>query len=103
MNMEVNSVELRNAAEELRKHLNGMKTANDDATNNINGTAGSWESTAAENLRGRYTSLSGKFEDFYNAVEKYATFLDNTAESYEQADKSIEQKAEYLLNEGYNA
>ena len=103
MNMEINSVELRNAAAELRKHLNGMKAANDDATNTTNGTAGQWESTAAENLRGRYTNLSGKFEDFYNAVEKYATFLENTAESYEQADKSIEQKAEDLLNEGYNA
>ena len=102
MDMEVDSVELRNAAAELRKHLNNMKAANDDATQNINSTAGSWESSAAENLRGRYTTLSGKFTDFYDAIDKYATFLDNTAEAYENADKKINQKAEDLLNKDYN-
>ena len=103
MDMQVNSVELRNAANNLRKNVSDMQATLDEATSTINGTAASWESAAAENLRARYTSLSQKFSDFYDAINKYATFLDNTAQSYEAADKKIEEKANELLNQGYNA
>ena len=103
MQMQVNSVELHNAANSLRKNVNDMRTTLDEATSTINGTAASWESDAAENLRARYTSLSGKFTDFYDAINKYATFLDNTAVAYESADKKIEERANELLNSGYNA
>ena len=98
----VDSVEIRNAADTLRKDVNNMSATLDEATQTINGTAASWESAAAENLRARYTSLSVKFTDFYTAINNYATFLDNTAASYEKADKTIEAKADELLNQGYN-
>lgn len=101
--MQVNSAELRNASNSLRKNVTDMQTTLDEATGTINGTAASWESASAENLRARYTSLSGKFSDFYDAITKYATFLDNTAAAYEAADKKIEEKANELLNQGYNA
>ena len=102
MQMQVNSVELHNAANSLRKNVNDMRTTLDEATSTINGTAASCESAAAENLRTRYTSLSGKFTDFYDAINKYATFLDNTAVAYESADKKIEERANELLNSDYN-
>lgn len=101
--MDVNSVELRNAANALRKNVSDMQSVLDESTQVINGTSASWESAAAENLRSRYMSLAGKFTDFYDAITKYAMFLDNTATSYEAADKKIEAKANELLNEGYNA
>ena len=101
--MQVNSVELRNGASSLRKNVNDMQTTLDEATQTINNTAGSWESQSAENLRSRYTTLSAKFSDFYTAINNYATFLDNTAAAYENADKKIEERANELLNEGYNA
>ncbi len=101
--MQVNSVELRNGASSLRENVNNMQATLDEATQTINGTAASWESAAAENLRARYVSLSGKFSDFYDAITKYAKFLDNTAAAYESADKKIEERANELLNEGYNA
>ena len=101
--MQVNSVELRNGASSLRENVNNMQATLDEATQTINGTAASWESAAAENLRARYTSLAAKFSDFYDAITKYAKFLDNTAAAYESADKKIEERANELLNEGYNA
>ncbi|MBO5376085.1 MAG: WXG100 family type VII secretion target [Bacilli bacterium] len=101
--MQVNSAELRNAANGLRKNVTDMQSTLDDSTQTINSTAASWESAAAENLRARYTSLSAKFSDFYDAITKYATFLDNTAGAYEAADKKIEERANELLNQGYNA
>ena len=80
-----------------------MSNTLDEATKTINGTASSWESAAAENLRARYTSLSQKFTDFYTAINNYATFLDNTATAYETAENKIKQREEELLNQGYNA
>lgn len=103
MDMTVNSVELANGAAALRKNADTMRGILDDCTQVVNGTSASWESAAAENLRSRYTSLSAKFSDFYDAITKYAKFLDNTAAAYENADKKIEQRAEELLNSGYNA
>lgn len=99
--MQVNSNELRNASSGLRKNVNDMSATLSEATQTINGTAGSWESAAAENLRSRYTALSQKFEDFYSAINTYATFLDNTAAAYEAADKKIEESANELLNQDY--
>ena len=101
MDMQVNSAELASAAESLRKNVNDMNQILNDATSTINQTTSSWESAAAENLRSRYTALSGKFADFYDAINKYAKFLDNTASAYESADKKITSKADELLNSGY--
>ncbi len=103
MDMQVNSAELASAAGNLRKNVSDMQQILDESTSTINGTAASWESAAAENLRARYTSLAAKFSDFYDAITKYAKFLDNTAAAYESADKKIEERANELLNEGYNA
>jgi WXG100 family type VII secretion target len=103
MDMQVNSAELASAAGNLRKNVSDMQQILDESTSTINGTAASWESAAAENLRARYTSLAAKFSDFYDAITKYAKFLDNTAVAYESADKKIEERANELLNEGYNA
>lgn len=101
--MQVDSVELAKAAASLREQVNNMQATLDEATQTINGTAASWESAAAENLRSRYDSLKSKFSDFYQAITNYAKFLDNTAASYESADKKIEERANELLNQGYNA
>ena len=70
MDMQVNSAELANAANDLRKDVSDMQTVLDESTSVIN---------------------------------KYAKFLDNTAAAYESADKKIEERANELLNEGYNA
>ena len=103
MDMQVNSAELAQAAEDLRKNVNDMQSTLNDATSTIDSTTSSWESAAAENLRNRYTTLSGKFADFYDAINKYAKFLDNTASAYEAADKKITSKADDLLNADYGA
>ena len=103
MDMQVNSAELARAAESLRNGVDKMGRILDDATKTINNTTSSWESAAAENLRSRYTSLSGKFHDFYDAINKYAKFLDNTASAYESAEKKITNKADELLNSDYGA
>ena len=49
--MQVDSVELAKAAASLREQVDNMRSTLDEATQTINGTAASWESAAAENLR----------------------------------------------------
>ncbi len=98
----VNSAELRTSAAKLTRYVTEMSNTLNQATRTINDTANKWQSAAADNLRGRYLSLSGKFNDFFSAITKYAEFLNKTADSYESADQAISKQAEEVLNEGYN-
>lgn len=100
--MNVNYEGLRQSASVFRKEVTNMNAALDEATSNIDRTTNSWQSQAANDLRERFKALSTKFEDFYNAINNYAQFLDNTANAYEAADKKIEQRADELLNNDYN-
>lgn len=99
----VSPAELRNAAANLRQYVEQMRSSLDDSTVCVKGTEQSWDSESAVNLRNKYNSLAGKFPDFYDAVTKYAQFLDTTAASYEEQDKKITQSADQALNNGYNA
>ena len=101
--MLVNPIELRNSANKLRQSVNRMQDILTNATNLINGTAETYKSDAADALRFLYNSFKKVYEDFFGAITKYATFLDNTATAYAGADKTISAKAEELLNSGYNA
>lgn len=101
--LNINYQGLRESANIFRKEVSRMSSALSDAKTEIGNTTKDWQSTAAQTLRDRFESLAGKFDDFYNAIENYAKFLDNTANAYEAADKKIEQRADELLNSDYNA
>ena len=93
------------SANELRQHATNMKTAIgmmkeelETASNVMQGTSNSFESSAADAFRGQYNQLKSKFDLFYNEMTNYANFLEKTASSYEQADVTIEQAAQDILN-----
>lgn len=101
--LEISTQQLRDTATSIRSYCDSMQRALGDATKTIKGTTDSWKSGGAETLRGQFDTLAPKFNDFYDAVQAYATFLDNTANSYDAADLKLQQKAEELLNSGYDA
>ncbi len=101
--MLVKTEELNSAAESLRSCLNTMQEILSDTTNEVNRTESVFKSSSADALRNQYRSLATKFDDFYAAITKYALFLNQTASSYASANQQTEQKANELLNSGYNA
>ena len=93
------------SADQLREHASSMKTAIgmmkeelETASNVMNRTGESFESSAADAFRGQYNQLKGKFDLFYNEMTSYAEFLEKTAALYERTDEAIQQAANDVLS-----
>ncbi len=101
--LKISTKQLRDSANSIRSYCDQMQRALEAATTKIRGTTDSWQSGGAEKLRSQFDMLAPKFNDFYDEVQRYAAFLDNTANTYDAADQKLQQKAEELLNSGYDA
>ncbi len=102
MDISVSYTGLKEASENMINKVDIMKQALSKATNVMSKTEDSFKSESADLLRDKYHSLYSKFNDFYDAITKYATFLSTTATKYEEADKTIKQTADELLTSDYN-
>ena len=59
----------------------------------MNDLSQTWQSDSSNTIREKFNSLSPKFEEYKKIVESYAKFLDNTVQSYEPAESSINSNA----------
>lgn len=98
MDIEISAEELRQHASNMKSIVGNMKEELETASNVMQRTADSFESSAAETFRGQYNQLKSKFDLFYNEMITYATFLEKTAASYEQTDNAINKAAEEYLS-----
>ncbi len=101
MDISISYEGLKNSATEMTNKVEIMKSALSKATTIMGRTEQSFKSESAENLREKYNTLYAKFGDFYDAITKYATFLNTTAGKYAEADKKIAQNAQDLTSD-YN-
>lgn len=102
MDISVSYVGLKESSESMINKVDVMKQALNKATTVMKNTEDSFRSEAADMLRDKYHSLHAKFEDFYDSITKYATFLSATATKYEEADTTIKKTAEDLLTSEYD-
>ena len=103
MDLKVSSEELRSNALQMKNKIEIMKSSLQTASNVISTTSTSFQGTGADAIRNKYHSLEGKFNDFYNAMTNYATFLETVANRYEEENANIAKKAEELLTSDYNS
>lgn len=99
MGIEIRPEELRAKAGSMRKEVEGMRSALEVATRVVSQSEGAFEGSAANQVREKYNTLKPKFEDFYNAMDGYAEFLEKTAAAYEQRETEIKKKAEELTSD----
>ena len=52
-----------------------------------------WQSDASNTIREKFSSLTPTFEQYKNIVDSYAKFLDNTVQSYESAETTVNSNA----------
>ena len=95
----VSSQVLIETASKFRNNVQRMRELLDEATRNINQTTGSWSGQAAESLRSKYDRLKTTFEPFCQNVEAFAKFLDQSASSYEETERTIERAAEEVISD----
>jgi len=89
--------ELRSSATEMRNKIESMRDNLNISSRVMENTRDSFEATSADALRDKYTELKSKFDNFYEKMTSYATFLDNTATLYEKADENITKAANDIL------
>lgn len=96
-NVSIKPEVLRSSANEMKSKVDLMRGNLETASNVMNQTSESFESSAAEALRAKYNELKPKFESFYNEMLSYAEFLEKTANLYDQTNQSIEAAAKELI------
>jgi len=102
----ISYAELTRTAESLRTLIRQLRASLGTTQTIINSSVGSdevWNSDAARKYRNQFTSFTNTFDDFELALNKCATFLDETVvKAYEEADKKINQAASDGLTSRYD-
>lgn len=95
--IQITPKELRSSATEMRSKIESMRDNLNIASRVMDNTRDSFVATSADALRDKYAELRSKFDNFYEKMTSYATFLDNTAALYEKADENITKAANDIL------
>lgn len=80
------ATQIRKCNENLNQHLIDIK-------NNITSLDAEWTSDASDTIRSKISGMQSKFDNYYNIIEAYATFLDTTVSNYEQTEAAINTNA----------
>ena len=88
----------------LEQWAQKINTRNDKLNDNlkniqktINGLQGDYESNAAVEIRNKINGMTPRFDQYYNVVKNYATFLHNTAETYKAAEGTLHNNASQFI------
>lgn len=99
MNQEkISYAEVLETSNILKDTSNKMREICDDITAQMTRLEGQWQSASAEEFKAKFNTLKAKFPAFYESVQNYAKFLDQTVETYKQADASIAGGADRLAS-----
>ena len=92
-NMKLSYGQMEQIAGQLENSAKSMSDILQEVTNCFNkiGNDGIWSGDAAESTKTEFIKLSGKFEEFTNAVMSCKTYLDNVVTNYKDVDRTINQ------------
>ncbi len=85
--------ELRDTASKLRSHNEKLTDFLTQIKNDINALETEWTSDTSDTFRAKITGMQPKFDSYKEVVEKYATFLDNTAQKIEETEIGLQGNA----------
>ena len=90
--VKVTTQQLTDTAGKIRQINDAMTRLLEDIQTAINTcTSADWLSDAANATKEKMDSYRDPIQDYKAAVEKYATFLDQAAEHYEETEIMLEQ------------
>lgn len=92
--IKISLTEVTQTASTIRTLNTSMNTTLENIKKEINSLSSTWQSDAGENIRARFNTMSATFEEYRKIVESYATFLDDTVDTYSTAESSINSNAD---------
>lgn len=97
-NITVNTATLRTKASELRQQNSQFKTQVDNLNTQEGSLNSMWDGDANDAFHTAFQKDITQMNNFYNAIEKYASSLEEIAKQYdstEQANQSIASTRKY--------
>ncbi len=84
----VNTGTLKQKAEELKNYNSSLKTKIEELSSTENSLNSMWEGEANDAFHSAFTRDIIQMNNFYNAIERYVTVLNETAARYESAESA---------------
>lgn len=85
--------EVSKTAGTIRTLNSNLSTRLEEIKKQMNDLSATWQSDASETIRTKFNNLQPKFEGYFEVVESYAKFLDNTVTSYDTTETTINNNA----------
>lgn len=82
---------IKNENDKLLEDLQNIKSLIND------GTANNWLSNAAETTRSKIKGMESRFQQYYDVVDNYVKLIRNTAQAYEQTEKTLDSNAQHFI------
>lgn len=92
--IKVDSSVMRDKASTFKQVASTIKGLTDEMTQEIESLSSVWEGESAETTVTKFKSLASTFEEKYNTINQYASFLEEAAQAYDEAEKAVAQGAE---------
>ena len=89
---------LRDSATEMQVKVETIKSVLNSATMEINKVSDNYQGSASDSFYAKYNTMKTKFDNFCQEIDEYIKFLNKTADTYEEQDSAIAQKAEDILS-----
>lgn len=82
---------IKNENDKLMSDLQEIKRLIND------GTANNWISNAAVTTRSKIVGMEARFQQYYDVVDNYVKLIRNTAQAYEQTEKTNDSNAQQFI------
>ena len=96
--MGVDFAQARNFSTQLSRGSENLNAILNRTTNIVNKTSQVYQGRGSEQFQQQFRTLSGKFNNFYDAVQRYAIFVSNMADVNELAENDVARLAQQHLN-----
>lgn len=93
MSINVSTQEMRDAATDIRLRKNNLRELLNQIQRKMNDLAQTWASEASEEIRRKMNGMKGRFDQYDEVVENYASFLVKAAEMYEETESTAKKNA----------
>lgn len=91
--IQITIAEVAQTANKLRQHNQRLNEILMAIKKIMNDLEANWQSPAAQTIRQKLNGMQPLFSQYYETIEAYAKFLDQTAIVYEQAESIMNQQA----------
>lgn len=93
MSINVSTQELRDVATDIRQRKRNLRNLLNEINNKMNNLEHTWTSDASQEIRTKMNSMKGRFDQYDEVVESYASFLVRAAEMYEETESTAKSNA----------